>query len=130
VTGSQVTTCEAHRIDSGQRHVRGAWQFLLPDRPPDNALTTLKMISQRATAALAPPNRETSPNGAYKIRRCEKSPHDATQQNAKLVDDCGVAMNHMLVEGQVHGGIVQGGVEKLDIPFTPSLVWEALATKA
>jgi CO/xanthine dehydrogenase Mo-binding subunit len=45
-------------------------------------------------------------------------------------DDCGVALNHMLVEGQVHGGIVQGGVEKLDIPFTPSRVWEALATKA
>jgi len=34
------------------------------------------------------------------------------------------------VEGQVQGGIVQGGVEKLDIPFTPSRVWEALATKA
>jgi carbon-monoxide dehydrogenase large subunit len=151
----------------------------------------------------------TFPGGAH-VAEVEIDPDtgEVALLDYVAVDDCGVALNHTLVEGQVHGGIVQGlgqvlceqcvydaetgqlvtgsfmdyamprasdlvrfrlfdhstlspnnplgvkgvgeagttgavptlanavldalrqaGVEKLDIPFTPSRVWEALAGK-
>jgi carbon-monoxide dehydrogenase large subunit len=152
----------------------------------------------------------TFPGGAH-VAEVEIDPDtgEVALVDYVAVDDCGVALNHTLVEGQVHGGIVQGlgqvfceqcvydpqtgqlvtgsfmdyamprasdlvrlrlfdhsspspnnplgvkgvgeagttgavptlanavldalrqgGVDRLDIPFTPSRVWEALASKA
>ena len=149
----------------------------------------------------------TFPGGAH-VAEVEVDPEtgEVALLDYVAVDDCGVALNHTLIEGQVHGGIVQGlgqvfceqcvydpdtgqlvtgsfmdyamprasdlvtfrlfdhstpspnnplgvkgvgeagttgavptlanavldalrqaGVEKMDIPFTPSRVWEALA---
>ena len=50
------------------------------------------------------------------------------------VDDCGVRINPMIVEGQVHRGLADGigialmpfGVRHADMPLTPANVWSAI----
>src|SRR5205823_1422785 len=44
------------------------------------------------------------------------------------VDDCGRVMNHTLVEGQLHGGIVLG-IRHLDFPYSPARVWAAISSR-
>lgn len=51
----------------------------------------------------------TFPGGAH-VAEVEVDPEtgEVTLLDYVAVDDCGVAINHKLIEGQVHGGIVQG----------------------
>ncbi len=51
----------------------------------------------------------TFPGGAH-VAEVEIDPETGEVQllDYVAVDDCGVALNHTLIEGQVHGGIVQG----------------------
>ena len=51
----------------------------------------------------------TFPNGCH-IAEVEIDPDDGTTEVISYcaVDDCGVVINHAVVEGQLHGGIIQG----------------------
>ena len=51
----------------------------------------------------------TFPNGCH-IAEVEVDPDTGVTQVVSYiaVDDCGVAINHRIVEGQVHGGVMQG----------------------
>ena len=51
----------------------------------------------------------TFPNGCH-IAEVEVDPETGAAQIASYcaVDDCGVVINHAIVEGQLHGGVVQG----------------------
>ena len=51
----------------------------------------------------------TFPNGCH-ITEVEIDPQTGAPQIVayNAVDDCGVVINHAIVEGQVHGGVVQG----------------------
>jgi carbon-monoxide dehydrogenase large subunit len=51
----------------------------------------------------------TWPNGCH-IAEVEIDPDTGVTQIASYVavDDCGVVINHSIVEGQVHGGVTQG----------------------
>ncbi|MBN8919880.1 MAG: xanthine dehydrogenase family protein molybdopterin-binding subunit [Rhizobiales bacterium] len=52
---------------------------------------------------------QTFPNGCH-IAEVEIDPEsgEVAILNYAAVDDCGTVLNHMIVEGQVHGGVAQG----------------------
>ena len=56
----------------------------------------------------------TFPNGCH-ITEVEIDPQTGAPQIVayNAVDDCGVVINHAIVEGQVHGGVVQGLAQAL-----------------
>ena len=52
--------------------------------------------------------------GAYVVKvRIDKETGVATLETVVAVDDCGVVVNPLIVEGQIHGGLAQGIAEAL-----------------
>ncbi|MDB5509579.1 MAG: aerobic-type carbon monoxide dehydrogenase, large subunit CoxL/CutL-like protein [Hyphomicrobiales bacterium] len=95
---------DAHDIDflDGEYAVRGTdvsvALYELARRYPGELDTVAGMPSHR-----------TFPSGAH-VAEVEIDPETGivTVVDYVAVDDCGVALNHTLVDGQVHGGIMQG----------------------
>ena len=60
-----------------------------------------------------PPN-FTFPNGTHiAVVEVDTDTGDTTMVDYVAVDDCGVQVNPLIVEGQVHGGILQGAAQAL-----------------
>ena len=66
-------------------------------------------MALRSTRKAASRRRSRFPGGAH-VAEVEIDPETGAVEIASYVavDDCGRVMNHTLVEGQLHGGIVQG----------------------
>ncbi|HEX8009303.1 MAG TPA: molybdopterin cofactor-binding domain-containing protein, partial [Trebonia sp.] len=78
------------------------------DAPMPLAEAAARLGGLTATAASgAPP--ETYASGAYAcVAEVDPATGRVTVRRLVAVDDCGVVINPLLVEGQVHGGIAQG----------------------
>jgi aerobic carbon-monoxide dehydrogenase large subunit len=95
------------RFDDGRFGVKGV---------PSTALTWAQLASEAALVAETDFEQadQTFPFGCHvAVVEVDMETGDARLVHHVAVDDCGTVLNHMLVEGQVHGGVAQGAAQAL-----------------
>ncbi len=95
------------RFDDGSFGVRGV---------PATALTWSQLASENVLVATTEFEQgdQTFPFGCHvAVVEVDIETGDARLVRHVAVDDCGTVLNHMLVEGQIHGGVAQGAGQAL-----------------
>jgi len=91
----------------GAFHVTGA---------PDHAVTLAELAAREtleATAAYDPPNHGFSFGTHVAVVEVDPTTGEIAIDRYVAVDDCGVVINPLIVEGQIHGGVTQGLAQAL-----------------
>jgi aerobic carbon-monoxide dehydrogenase large subunit len=95
------------RFDDGRFGVKGV---------PSTALTWAELAAETVLVAETEfeQGEQTFPFGCHvAVVEVDAETGEARLVRHVAVDDCGTVLNHMLVEGQVHGGVAQGVAQAL-----------------
>jgi carbon-monoxide dehydrogenase large subunit len=104
--GRSLAAEELHVEPSQVEYAHGVFR----SREQGQALTLAELAARRELSAKGEGKfGSTWPNGCH-IGEVEIDPDTGMAQIASYVavDDCGVAINHTIVEGQIHGAVAQG----------------------
>jgi carbon-monoxide dehydrogenase large subunit len=104
--GKALAALELHVEPSQVQYARGEFRSSESDRTVKLAgLGKTKSVSVIAEGKFG----STFPNGCH-IAEVEVDPETGQSEIVSYcaVDDCGVVINHAIVEGQLHGGVLQG----------------------
>ena len=147
VRGACLALVEKARIEAARRLEAGAEDIVrMPDGRfgvagvPTTALSWAELASQATLVAQIDfeQDDQTFPFGCHiAVVEVDIETGEARLVRHIAVDDCGTVLNHMLVEGQIHGGVAQGVAQALyeefvydaeGNPLTTSLVDYAIPT--
>jgi aerobic carbon-monoxide dehydrogenase large subunit len=147
VRGACVALVEKARMEAARRLEAGAEDIVRMDDGrfgvagvPATALSWADLASQATLVAQIDfeQDDQTFPFGCHvAVVEVDVETGAARLIRHIAVDDCGTVLNHMLVEGQIHGGVAQGAAQALyeefvydaeGNPLTTSLVDYAIPT--
>jgi len=124
----KVKRFAAHMMDASEEDLDVVAGRVVVRGSPDRSVTLAEVAGAAYVAASLPPDTEpgleatsyfeppnfTFPFGAHAaVVEIERETGKVTLVRYVAVDDCGTVINPLLVEGQVHGGIVQGVAQAL-----------------
>jgi aerobic carbon-monoxide dehydrogenase large subunit len=150
----KVRRLAAHVLEANEADVRCADDRIGVSGVPERSLTWAELAAVAADASALPPGMEpglraqddfemrdsTYPFGTHiAVVEVDTETGKVRWLRHVAVDDCGRRINPVLVEGQIHGGIVQGGAQALfesfvydesGNPLTSSLATYAMPSAA
>jgi aerobic carbon-monoxide dehydrogenase large subunit len=123
VRGACIALVEKARMETARRLEAGAEDIVrMPDGRfgvagvPATALSWAELASQATLVAQIDfeQDDQTFPFGCHiAVVEVDIETGEARLVRHIAVDDCGTVLNHMLVEGQIHGGVAQGVAQAL-----------------